>query len=122
MALVLAGMVLQSRPRRALEQTVESESERLAEAEERYRRLVEELPLITYVDAPDHVGSTLGYMQDITERKALESRLANAFDDTITGCRVGRPSRTASTMPWRATRASVAGSPCSSSTSTTSGR
>jgi diguanylate cyclase (GGDEF)-like protein/PAS domain S-box-containing protein len=165
---VVACVLTLSHTRRALERAVADRTERLAEADERYRRLVEELPLITYVDTlhdgltayispqieellgypveqwiaepdlwqevlhPDDREQALaetthhyttgepfrmeyrliakdgrevwfldeaviergpdgapllsrGYMQDITERKTLELRLATAFHDPITG-------------------------------------
>jgi diguanylate cyclase (GGDEF)-like protein/PAS domain S-box-containing protein len=166
---VVGGTLALANARRLLEQAMADRSERLAEAEERYRRLVEELPIVTYVDAIDDRGSTIfispqiesllgysveewitdpdlwvkllhpddrdrvlaenmrhnataepfrmeyrlfakdgrevwfldeavielgadgeplfsrGYMQDITEQKTLELRLATAFHDSITG-------------------------------------
>ena len=166
---VVGGALALANARRLLERTMAERGERLAEAEERYRRLVEELPIVTYVDAVDDRGTTLfispqierllgysaeewvsdpnlwvkllhpddrervlaenirhnataepfrmeyrlfakdgrevwfldeavlqraadgqplfsrGYMQDITERKTLELRLATAFHDSITG-------------------------------------
>jgi diguanylate cyclase (GGDEF)-like protein/PAS domain S-box-containing protein len=166
---VVGGTLALANARRLLEEAMAERTARLDEAEARYRRLVEELPIVTYVDAIDDTSSTIfispqiehmlgysveewmndsdlwvkllhpddrerviaenirtnataepfrmeyrlfakdgrevwfldeaifeldadgkplfcrGYMQDITERKTLELRLATAFHDSITG-------------------------------------